>query len=155
MSDLDAIVEAYTSDLFSADPILAAVARHQLEQLRATAASPAVADRASPPSRWAHVPLAALFEQAGNRVVRRRSTGDLECGHEPWHRSRSGACVLISPASGRWWCRSCKRRGDAASFLMDLHGCSYAVAAATLESRFGPAADRRRPGRGRPTFREG
>jgi DNA primase len=71
--------------------------------------------------------------------VHARSNGLLECGHEPFHSSKSGRCVLIVPSAGRWVCRSCNRRGDAASFVMALRGVSYAVAAAELEQRFGPA----------------
>ena len=69
----------------------------------------------APPTDSIHlwlVDLATLFAEAGNRV-RERSNGTLETGHEPHHHSKSGTCVLIVPATGRWFCRSCQRAGDA------------------------------------------
>src|SRR3712207_7913895 len=60
-----------------------------------------------------------------------RST--IETGHEPLHGSRSGRCVVISVDVGRWWCRSCRRSGDAATHLADVLGCSYAEAARSEE----------------------
>lgn len=126
------------------DPVRREVARRQLARL-ATEGAGRPTGRA--PSRWAHVPLADLFGQAGN-TAGRRGDGTAECGHEPFHGSRSGRCVTIDEARGLWYCRSCRRGGDAARLVTDLHGCSYRRAAEWLEARYGAPAGttvRRRP----------
>ena len=117
----------------SSDPIRAAVATRQLARLQRGHA-PRRAKTAA--SLWAHVPLAALFAEAGNRLFG-HTGGMTECGHEPLHSSKSGRCVLIDPSTGRWWCRSCRRAGDAATLVMDLRGCQYPAAVAWLVERFG------------------
>lgn len=95
------------------------------------------------PSCWAHVSLADLFEKSGN-VVHHRGDGRAECGHEPHHASKSGGCVLLDSATGRWWCRSCGQRGDAATFVTSLHGWTYRQAAAWLTQHYGaPVGDGR------------
>jgi hypothetical protein len=83
------------------------------------------------------VPVADLFAEMGNTVVPGRG-GTLECGHEPRHSSSSGRCVLIWPAEGRWYCRSCGQSGDAATLVMHQKGVGYRQAAADLTLRFGP-----------------
>ncbi|HLZ71456.1 MAG TPA: hypothetical protein VKV26_16260 [Dehalococcoidia bacterium] len=122
------------------DPLARRVAREQLARLQQPGR--AHPDNAPPPSRWAHVPLAELFEATGN-TVRPHGRGRLDCGHEPLHGSKSGRCVIIDPSAGRWWCLSCRRSGDAASFLMALHGWPYRRAAPWLSARYGPPADAR------------
>lgn len=120
------------------DPVARATARRQLAALeRTTSGRPA--EQPAKLSRWAHVPLAALFEQAGNRIYE-RSNGRFECGHEPAHGSKSGRCVLIDPALGRWYCRSCRCGGDAVAALMSLRGWVYRQAAEWLAAQFGPPA---------------
>jgi len=59
------------------------------------------------------------------------------------HSSKSGRCVILDPAAGRWWCLSCRRSGDAASFLMALRGWPYRRAALWLTERYGAPADAR------------
>jgi hypothetical protein len=103
-------------------------------------------------SRWSHVPLGELFAAAGN-AVHRRGEGVLESAHEPEHGSRSGRCVLIFVKSGRWWCRSCGARGDAATYIMRLHGVGYAEAAAWLVERYGEPAQRASGTTRRPLWR--
>jgi hypothetical protein len=51
--------------------------------------------------------------------------------------------VVIDPAIGLWWCRACRRGGDAATLLMQLHGWSYRRAAQVLRERFGAAGPQR------------
>jgi hypothetical protein len=138
----------------AADPIARATALRQLAALE-RAASGRSAEPAARPARWAHVPIAALFEAAGNRVLR-RSNGLLECGHEPVHASRSGRCLIIDPASGRWYCRSCRRGGDAIDALRSLRGWDYRQAADWLTARYGPPAGDQQPARRRrrPAWRE-
>lgn len=88
-------------------------------------------------SRWAHVPLAQLFEAFGN-ALHVRADGRVESGHEPFHGSKSGSCVLITPESGHWWCRSCNERGDAIRLVMRVNDWSYREAAGWLSAHFGP-----------------
>ncbi len=139
--------ERYRAALADPDPQARAVARHQLARLQRSA-SPPSRSAARPAARWAHVDLAALFAAAGNAVYR-RGADSAEAGHEPLHGSRSGRCVLIDLPAGRWWCRSCRRAGDAATFVMDWRGWGYRPAAAWLTARYGPPAGsaRRRPWR--------
>jgi DNA primase len=82
------------------------------------------------------VPLEELF--APYNPVYARGDGKVECGHEPFHGSKSGRCVLIDTAAGRWWCRSCCQSGDAAAFIMATKGWTYVQAAQWLEERYGP-----------------
>jgi len=95
-------------------------------------------DEAKPsqPSPWAHVPLRALFEANGNTMLG-RGDGRIESGHEPHHASRSGACVLITPQTGFWWCRSCGKRGDAVAYVMQRDGTSFRKAAELLTAEYG------------------
>ncbi len=88
------------------------------------------------PSRWQHVPLGEVLESAGNRVqvVGQR----LKSSHEPVHGSSSGTCLVAWPETGRWWCSSCGRAGDAATLVMQARGVTYPEAAAFLMQRYGP-----------------
>jgi hypothetical protein len=132
VSDLNA---RYYAALADPEQVRREVARRQLGRLERRALSSSKGARR--PSRWQYVPLDTLFAEQGN-ALHVRSDGQVESGHEPLHHSKSGRCVLIDPREGRWWCRSCRRSGDAAQFLMDILGCRYARAAATLTRRFGP-----------------
>jgi hypothetical protein len=131
----------------AADPLDRTVAQRQLVRLERAANRPVAS--VLPPCRWRHVPLGELFEVAGNRL-HRRSDGRLESGHEPLHGSKSGRCVLIDPAAGRWWCRSCRRGGDAVTLVMQLRGWDHRRATAWLAARYGPSSDDgRKPDRAR------
>jgi hypothetical protein len=88
-------------------------------------------------SRWRYIPLHRLLTAEGN-LLHKRPNGRLETGHEPLHGSKSGRCLLLNPATGRWHCRSCGRGGDAAAWVMDYRGYSYRHAAKWLLARFGP-----------------
>jgi hypothetical protein len=141
---------AHDADLDATDR---AVARHQLARL-----SPhrKLLAGATAPSRWGHVPLAALIEQARNALHQRRN-GTIVTGHEPLHGSRSGTCLVIWPEEGRWWCSSCRTSGDSAGWLMQLHGCTAGAAATMLRERYGDptqgATSASRRSRRRPTLR--
>jgi hypothetical protein len=50
-----------------------------------------------------------------------RADGDLE-GACPWHDSKSGRCLVIYGQGSRWLCRSCRRGGDAVSWLVLSRG---------------------------------
>jgi hypothetical protein len=119
------------------DTLTAEVARRQQAKLRAAQAPRTTAPHWTP-SRWLHVPLVELFADAGCRVYI-RSNGRLETTH-PTHASKSGRCLEADPTAGRWWCRSCRRSGDAATWLQDLHGWRYPEAAAWLLAQYGPPA---------------
>jgi hypothetical protein len=131
---ISARARQYADELSSSDPFRRAVAERQLARLRRSCPGPGAASRRS---AWAHVPLAELFAEQGNYIYPGGDTR-ADTGHEPFHRSLSGRCVLLDPAAGRWWCRSCGRGGDAARFVTELRGCSHAEAAAWLAERFGP-----------------
>ena len=137
----DRLAEKYRAELLAADPTRREVARRLLDRLSSADLRPrALSGTAG--ARWSHVPISDLFAEQGNRV-RPCSGGLLEAGHEPIHASKGGRCVLIDPKAGRWWCRSCRRSGDAATYLADVLGCNYAEAAARLAERYGPPAGRR------------
>ena len=136
MSESHSAVERYHAMLDAPDPLKRELARIQLARLRGRPRrAPAPITR----SRWAHVPLTDLFVQQGNRV-RHRNDGRFETGHEPMHASKSGRCLIVDPTLGRWWCRSCRRGGDAPAYVMDARGWSYRQAAAWLERRYGRPA---------------
>ena len=58
-------------------------------------------------------------------------------GHEPIHASKSATCIVLDPATGYWFCRSCGQGGDALTLVMRQHDLTYAAAAAFLTARYG------------------
>ena len=125
------------------DAIQAEVARRQAERLN-KAVGRARADAAERPSAWAHVPLVKLFQADGN-LISERGTGLVETGHQPHHGSKSGRCVLIDPTRGRWWCRGCRRSGDAAAYVMAKYGCTFREAAERIAAEYGVPKNGPRP----------
>lgn len=91
------------------------------------------------PSRWRHVPLGELFAAHGNTLDDHGET--IKTGHEPVHGSKSGTCVVLWPADGRWWCSSCRQSGDAATFVMAVEGIDYRRAETKLIEQFGRPAE--------------
>jgi hypothetical protein len=130
---------APTPDFSSEERLATEVVRRQAAR-RAKRTKPAAVPPTRP-SRWAHVPLAQLFADAGN-ALHERSGGVVECGHQPLHGSRGGRCVTINATTGLWWCRSCRRGGDAVTLVMDLAGCTAPEAASQLAQRYGKPIDR-------------
>jgi hypothetical protein len=133
----DAVRRRVDTLLASVDPLDREVGRRllsRLPELRPVSVThPADTDRR--PSRWRHVPMADVLERAGNHV---QMAGDrLKSGHEPVHGSRSGACLVVWPADGRWWCSSCGRAGDAVGLVMGLLGVSARDAMRLLSDRYG------------------
>jgi hypothetical protein len=88
-------------------------------------------------SRWWYVPLPALFEDADNPLYP-RSDGSVETGHQPCHGSKSGRCVVIDPAKGIWWCRSCQQGGTAVTLLQQVRGWTRRQAICHLIQHYGP-----------------
>lgn len=87
------------------------------------------------PSKWAHVPLAALFAEDGNDVV---DKGDkLTSSHVTSHTSQSGNCIVIWPIEGRYFCSSCNEKGDAADYIANRLGCERKAAEHWLAVRYG------------------
>jgi hypothetical protein len=129
------------------DPIEAEVARRQLAALERLLRRKAVSENEDvsrdtsrntlSKSKWSHVPLVDIFRLAGNRVYP-RSDGTFDCGHEPCHGSKSGRCVTVNVATGRWFCRSCRQGGDAVAAVRSLFGLDYGGAIKWLTERFGP-----------------
>jgi hypothetical protein len=139
----------------STNPVDRAVARRLAGQLpRTTTSASSGGTDVRARTRWAHVDLADLFAHYGNTVS---SAGErLKTGHEPVHGSRSGTCVVAWPETGRWWCSSCGRSGDAAGLVMAALGVKYPAAASWLAERYPSSADqgaelsRRRTSRSKP-----
>jgi hypothetical protein len=114
------------------------------------------------PSSWRHVPLDELF--GAHNTLYPRGNGLLESGHEPLHTSKGGRCVLVDTTAGRWWCRSCRQHGDAATFVMAINGWPHSEATRWLAAQYGQPAEctvvpvhspaRRRGRRGRARWRE-
>lgn len=87
-----------------------------------------------------------LFEGQGN-PLHWRSDGTFDCGHPPFHPSKSGRCVHVDPRAGLWYCSSCRTGGGPVAYVMALLDCSYRDAAAWLAERYGPPPGQRRPPR--------
>src|SRR4051812_1963488 len=118
----DAVRQRIEALAASSNPLDREVARRLAGRLPTTrpATGTASVGTARPPSPWAHVDFTDLLVHFGNGV---QTVGEhLKAGHEPIHGSRSGLCLVAWPITGRWWCSSCGRSGDAAAFVMEALG---------------------------------
>jgi hypothetical protein len=86
------------------------------------------------------VDLLALVEAVVGPLQHRRH--GTAVGRRPGHGSRSGTCLVVRPIAGRWWCSSCRRRGDAVGWVALVEGISRAAARRRL--RLPPRAPARR-----------
>jgi hypothetical protein len=135
----------YLAGLASGDSIVRATAHHQLAVLQDT---PTFTERRcydehlEPPTT-----LRVLVEQVVG-PLHERPSGDLE-GACPWHASSSGRSLVVFADGARWWCRSCRRGGDAAKWLALIEGITVAEAG----RRLGLPSVRRPRIRRRPTLR--
>jgi hypothetical protein len=86
----------------------------------------------------ADVDLVALVAQVVGPLQRR---GDgTQVGPCAWHASRSGTCLVVWPAEGRWWCWSCRRGGDAIGWVALVEGIDREAARRRLRlPRRGPS----------------
>ena len=138
-SPLAPLATRYQRLLAHADAAERELARRQLAALDRLAQHPrAPTTRASGSTsgRFAHVPIADLFERAGNLLQVRGHTA--RCGHEPVHSSKSGNCLIVWLATQRWWCSSCRAGGDAVAALASLDGVDRRTAATRLTNLYGP-----------------
>src|SRR5262245_54622785 len=78
-----------------------------------------------------------IFEHAGNTIS--DSGGQLRCGHEPEHSSRSAACVSIDTEKDYFKCFNpgCDQGGGPVKALMGIEGCSWDEAVKTIKARYG------------------
>lgn len=126
----------------STDPLRRAIGKQSLEEMRkgdrkaGREAAQSTDDSDYPASIWAHVPLAALFEQEGNVLDTSRSNGEIKTTHQPVHGSKSN-CVVIWPDRGRYHCSSCNTTGDAVDYRIALTGDSYSTVAVHLRATYG------------------
>ncbi len=132
---MTALTDRYARLTASADHDTRRVATAQLARLERRR-PPTTANRDDGPACWRHVPIADLLSEAGNAVTE-RANGTIVGGHEPCHGSRSGACLVLWPDEGRWWCSSCHQGGDAVALLMSLRGWSYRRATRYLAEHHG------------------
>jgi hypothetical protein len=88
------------------------------------------------PSRWAPVPLLELIREDNPTIVQ-KAPGKHVTGHQPLHGSRSGQCLVVWTAEGRFWCSSCGKRGDAVTWVMQTRGLTFPEATTELIARYG------------------
>jgi len=97
-------------------------------------------------SAWGHIPFADLLAALGATGVVARDDR-VQSGHDWAHGSRSGACLIAWARTGRWWCSSCRRGGDAVGLVRDALGLGHTAARAWLVARYGAPAGSDLPGR--------
>ena len=128
----------YREMLASGDQAIRDLAREQLRRLSGAARRDGIPREhtATPDDR-----LVAAIEAVVGPLTP-RSAGRL-VGPCPWHASRTGACLVVWPAEGRWWCSSCKRVGDLAMWTSLIEGTDYATARRKLRLPRRPAGNTR------------
>jgi DNA polymerase-1 len=95
--------------------------------------------------RWRHADLPTLFAEAGIDLKARKD-GKYEGAHAYKHDSKSGRSLVVWTEDSRWWCSSCKAKGDAADFLVDVgRAAGRQEAEHILTERFGPPYTPERP----------
>lgn len=86
------------------------------------------------PLPWAHV-----LDQVTGAQRPTRNPQQFKGGHDHAHVSRSGTCVSVDTALGKWYCSSCRVGGTAVTWVMAQNECSYLVACCLLLDRYGEA----------------
>ena len=137
------LVDRYQALLADQDMAIRAMAGEQLRRLEAAGYREAGAYPASP-AAGADLPALAR----GCVPVQRRGADRYECGCPAGHASKSGLCATLWHGDGgwRWYCRSCRRGGDAIAWTMLAEGLAYRHACIRLgiEPK-PPAGGTRRP----------
>jgi CHC2 zinc finger len=119
MADL---IVHYTNMRTSHDPARRQLAQEQLRRLAGASLShDENCHTIAPDDRL----LSAISATVGPLTERRNGTHDGPC---PWHASRSGACLVVWPAEGSWWCSSCKRHGDLVAWVALTEGIAFCAA---------------------------
>jgi hypothetical protein len=151
----DGLRARYWATLRSEDAAERAVAAELLRRLD-RAAGQIVAQSRHRTTTWGHVGGADLLAHLGASGAADRGTR-VQGGHDWAHGSRSGACLVLWPTEGRWWCSSCRRTGDVVALVRDALGLGYDAAVTWLVARYGPPTGglsrRRRPPRYDPAVR--
>lgn len=78
------------------------------------------------PTSCEKTPLVKLIEAAVGPLTQ-RANGDWR-GSCPWHSSNSGTCLSVFDGGRAWFCHSCRRGGDRASWYAYREGISRAAA---------------------------
>jgi len=128
----------YRKLLASGDPASRDLAREQLRRLTGAA------KREGMPRETGATPDDRLVVaiQAVVGLLTLRSDGR-QVGPCPWHGSRTGACLVVWPAEGRWWCSSCRRGGDLVRWTALIEGIDYQQARRKLRLPQRPAGNTR------------
>jgi len=141
----------YQRDLEGEDPVRRAVAREQLERLelgarrgRADQNRQATEQKDGRLVHWSIRPyrrqLLALLEASGNGAIRWRGSDCFQTGHQPFHTSKSGTCLVVWLDTGTFWCSSCHAVGGAIEWLAAWKGISRRRAHLALAQKFGNGA---------------
>jgi hypothetical protein len=138
----------YQQQLSDPDRVRRAVAREQLNRLKLGSRQRSWdANRRNDPQparvvliRPYRAQLQALIEASGNTPMRWRGTEAFDTGHQPFHDSKSGSCLMVDLRTGFWWCRSCRKAGGSIEWLAAMRGVTPLRAAVLLRQQFGDGA---------------
>jgi hypothetical protein len=147
MHDVE-LLQRYRAALRSEDRDDRAVAKELLRRLARASnrRTGGMGQDERPTARWAHVDSVELLSQLGASNIEQRG-GRIQSGHDWAHGSRSGACLVLWPTEGRWWCSSCRRGGDLLALVRDALGLGHDAAWTWLAARYRPPAIGRPSGR--------
>jgi hypothetical protein len=123
----DRLRAQYAALLTSDDPAQRELAEVQLHRLEGRPYRHGAAD--PPHLVGSAADLVALVEAVVG-PLHERANGSYD-GHCPWHGSRSGTCLAIfrgDEGEWRWYCRSCRRSGDAVHWLTLTAGITFGEA---------------------------
>ncbi len=134
--------DRYAQELLRAtDPDARRVAEARLAEIDAELArrNGAVA-AVHPQNPWPQVPLIELIRASGCTVSPKdEDESKYEGDHAAAHGSKSGRCLVVWAAEGRWHCTSCRQGGDAADWVAQHESVSREDAIARLVERYGPS----------------
>ncbi len=117
------LAEQYRKMLSSSDLATRDLAREQLRRLAGAAKqSTSPQEHTANPDDRLIGAIEAVVGPTTSRSDGRR------VGPCPWHGSRTGECLVVWPAEGRWWCSSCKRSGDLVQWTALIDGTDCGTA---------------------------